>query len=188
MSSTIYKEFAVFTTGINNDINGIGVNLFDEGTEIVMVLSASYENNVDATHAKWHCDYIGTASDMLSDYVPKMVRYFDTSHARAAFLKNGEAFSRHISKLYMAADPVTLNELSQRGIMGYSWSIEEYEHANIGQEPIEYEYFSTKRAGFLLGSEEDLEIMIKQSLMIRLKAKNHVWAGRPWLAVSNGFH
>lgn len=187
MSSTTYTDFAVFTSGMNIDLTQIGFSLFDDGSDVVVVLSQSYENNVEPRHEKWHCDYIGTADGMLTAYIPKMASYFDSGHARSATIENGYCFGKHITQLYLAAEPIRLRDLSVRGIVGYSWSIEEYEVAKIGPEPIRYEYYSTKRVGYLFSDETDVETMVNQSLMIRKKANFHVWSGRPWLANTSTF-
>lgn len=187
MSSTTYTDFAVFTTGMSIDLNEIGLTLFDDGTDVVVVLSQSYENNVEPRQEKWHCDYIGTANGMITTYIPTMASYFDNGHARSPTIDSGYSFGKHITQLYLSAEPITLQDLSLRGIVGYSWSIEEYEKAKIGPEPIPYDYFSTKRAGYLFSDETDVVTMVKQTLMIRQAANFHVWSGRPWLANSSTF-
>jgi hypothetical protein len=187
MSSNTYTDFLVFTTGIRSEVNTQPIDLFSNGTEVVIVISQSHANNVDTSQEIWSCDYIGPVSSMFSDYVPKMAYFFDDGLARSTTINNGENFAKLMSKLYMVADPITLQDLASRGIRGYSWSIEEYQQVPIGPQPIEYEYFSTKRVGFLFGSEQDVINMIQQSLIIRERAGNHVWAGRPWLAVSEIF-
>ncbi|POP51548.1 hypothetical protein [Zhongshania marina] len=187
MSSNTYTDFLVFTTGIRSEVNTQPIDLFSNGTEVVIVISQSHANNVDTSQETWSCDYIGPVSTMISDYVPKMAYFFDDGLARSNTIPNGTEFSKLMSKLYMVADPITLQDLASRGVRGYSWSIEEYQQAPVGADPIEYDYFSTKRMGYVFGGEEDVINMIQQSLIIRQKANNHVWAGRPWLAVSGDF-
>lgn len=182
MSSTIYSDFAIYSTGISDEVSASDeINLFDEGSEVVVVLAQRIDSNVDGD-PKWNCDFIGTASQFFKEYVPRMATLFDDGSARSRQFKRGSQFSKAMFRMFYDADPVRLQDFYQKGVRGYSWDKDEYGQEMIGPEPIWYNYYSTTRAGFLLASDQDIEVMIRQALLVRSAANNHVWAGRPWLA------
>lgn len=187
MSSTIYSNFAVYSTGMRDDFTtGHDIDLFSEGSEIIIVLAERIDTNVEGS-PKWQCDYIGTASQFSSEYIPRMAALFDDDAARSPLFKNGAQFTKRLLRMFYDADPIHLQDFYQKGIRGYSWDSDEYVSVHTESEPVWYNYFSTKRAGFLLGSDQDIELMIQQALMVRRVANYHVWSGRPWLASTPTF-
>lgn len=169
MSHDILTDIAVFktsTTAPTRD-NKEDEGLFGTDNELSVVMGKIHSSNVCPAAPRWIIMFVGTSPELMRNFFPMLGGLVKDGYLVAPTFMSGSRLIAHIKDEFYRACAITVDVMHDLGVFAYSWTDAYYREIPSKGDGIEYKALNQVRHGYLLGGNDDVELMIHQSASIR---------------------